>query len=274
MLSAALWKAADMTPLHSDTLVIDDISRCSADLAALLDSNDASTPVKTCGDWTLGDLVWHLSEVQLFWSHIIGDRPEGPETYDPPTRPVEGELSGVLRAAGNELVKLLHAADPKDEAWSWSNDHTVGFTIRRQVHEALIHGIDGIFAVGATMPEVPPRLVADGIDEVVGVMLTGTPDWATFEASDDVVELRAMDTDDRWIMRAGKIVGTEPTSGTDLELDGYELDDDAVPTATIEAPALDLLLWMWGRRDAPALDEPGGVQAAGALRRAIVGVTQ
>ncbi len=263
-----------MTPLHSDALDIDDIARSATALADLFDENDAATPVLTCGEWTLADLVWHLSEVQLFWAHIIENRPEGPQTYEPSTRPSDHDLSGILRIAGNELVRLLRAADPEDVAWSWSDDHSVRFTIRRQVHEALIHGIDGILAVGSSMPEIAARLAADGIDEMVGVMLTGTPDWATFDASDNVVLLRASDTDDRWIMRAGKVAGVEPMSGNHLELDGYELDDDAVPTATIEAPALDLLLWMWGRRDAPVFDEPGGIQAAAALRRTIVGVTQ
>ena len=33
-------------------------------------------------------------------------------------------------------------ADPAEPAWTWSAEQTVGFTLRRQAHEALIHRLD------------------------------------------------------------------------------------------------------------------------------------
>lgn len=256
-----------MTPLHPDVLSIADISHAADALADLFDANDPATPVPSCGDWTMADLVWHLTEVQLFWGHIIGNRPEGPETYEPSARPADDELGAGLRTAGVDLVELLSLADDDDVAWSWSDDHTVGFTVRRQIHESMVHGIDGFLAVGAPIPEFEPLLVADGIDELVTVMLTGTPEWATFEPSGGVLELVAPDTGDQWALQPGKIIGTEPASGEALELDGYELDHETIPTATIEAPALDLLLWMWGRAEAPGLTTDAQVAAAVQLRR-------
>ncbi len=255
-----------MTPLHPDVLSIADISHAADALADLFDAHDPTTPVPSCGDWTMADLVWHLTEVQLFWGHIIGNRPEGPETYESPTRPANAELSAGLRTAGVDLVELLSLADDDTVAWSWSEDHTVGFTVRRQVHESMVHAIDGFLAVGAATPEIEPLLAADGIDELVTVMLTGTPDWATFEANGGVVELVASDTGDQWALRPGTIVGTEPTSGKHLERNGYEVDDEVIPAATIQAPALDLLLWMWGRQDAPPTTNPAETEAAQLLR--------
>jgi len=267
-----------MIALHPDTLSIEQIRAWSGELAGLLDGNEPATPVPTCGEWTLADLVWHLTEVQLFWGHIIGNRPAGPETYERPARPT-GDLAPGLRAAGNDLVSLLGAADPEDRAWSWSGDHSVGFSVRRQIHEALIHCIDGLMATGQPLPEVTPWLAADGIDELVQVMLTGTPDWAIFDPSGDVIELRASDTDDRWVMQAGQVIGDEPTSGAHLELDGYELcgagvDGVATPKSTIEAPAIDLLLWMWGRRPDPTFEASADAEAARRLRRTIISATQ
>lgn len=262
-----------MTPLHPDVLAIGDISHAADALADLFDANDPTTPVPSCGDWTMADLVWHLTEVQLFWGHIIGNRPEGPETYDPPTRPADAELSAGLRIAGVDLVELLSLADDDEAAWSWSDDHTVGFTVRRQVHESMVHAIDGFLAVSASVPEIEPLLAADGIDELVTVMLTGTPDWATFRADGGVVELVASDTGDQWALQPGKIIGIEPTSGKELELDGYELDHDTIPMATIEASALDLLLWMWGRADAPATTNAAQIEAAAHLRRTFLAAT-
>lgn len=256
-----------MTPLHPDVLTIDDISAAAGALADVLDANDPMTPVPTCGEWTLADLVWHLSEVQLFWCHVIGNRPEGPETYDRPARPADDALASLLRQTAAELVDLLHEADADDHAWSWSEDHTVGFTVRRQVHESMIHAIDGLLAGAAPLPDVSPHLAADGIDELVNVMLTGTPEWAAFEPSGEVVELVALDSGDQWALRPGTIVGTEPTSGKRVELAGYELDSEAIPTATIEAPALDLLLWLWGRQPAPPTTSPAEIEAGELLRR-------
>jgi len=171
-------------------------------------------------------------------------------------------------------VRLLADADDNETAWSWSEDHTVGFTVRRQVHESMVHAIDGLLAVGAPIPEIEPLLAADGIDEMVRVMLTGTPDWATFEPNGGVVELVASDTGDQWALQPGTISGIEPTSGEALELDGYELDHETIPLATIEAPALDLLLWMWGRADAPATKNAAQIDAAAQLRQSVIGATQ
>jgi len=255
-----------MTPLHPDVLSIADISHAADALADLFDANDPSTPVPSCGEWTMADLVWHLTEVQRFWCHVISNRPEGPDTYDPPSRPADDQLGAGLRKVGVDLVELLSLADDDEVAWSWSDDHTVGFTVRRQVHESMVHAIDGFLAVRAPVPEIEPLLAADGIDELVTVMLTGTPEWATFEAAGGVVELVASDTGDQWALQPGKIIGTQPDSGEPLELDGYELDHETIPTATIEAPALDLLLWMWGRADAPATKNAAQIEAAEHLR--------
>jgi len=203
----------------------------------------------------------------------IRNRPEGPETYEPSPRPADDELGAGLRTAGADLVELLSLADDDDVAWSWSDDHTVGFTVRRQIHESMVHSIDGFLALGAPIPEVEPLLAADGIDELVTVMLTGTPEWATFEPSGGVLELVASDTGDQWALQPGKIIGTEPTSGEALELDGYELDHETIPTATIEAPAFDLLLWMWGRADAPATNNAAQIEASERLRRTFLAAT-
>ncbi len=238
-----------MDPLYGDTLIIEQIRGSSATLANLLDDHDPGLAVPTCGDWTLADLVWHLTEVQVFWGHIIGRRPAGPDSYTPPERPVDAELAAGLRASSQQLTELLLTADPAERAWSWSTDHTVGFSIRRQIHESLVHSIDGILAAGQRLPDVSPQLAADGIDEMVRVMITGRPSWASFESGSSSIELRASDTGDQWLLRAGRAVGTEPVSEQAMDLPRYELIDDAAPSATIEGPALDLLLWMWGRLD-------------------------
>lgn len=148
----------------------------------------------------------------------------------------------------------------------------MAFTIRRQIHEALVHSIDADMAVGRPLPDVAPKLAADGVDEIIGVMLTGTPEWAAFEPDDGVLRLSTLDTGDSWALRPGTVVGTPPDGDADVRLAGYELVD-LEPTAIIEADALDLLLWMWGRLDPSVLSRSTDDAATQLLRTTITEVT-
>lgn len=223
-------------------------------------------PVPTCPGWSLADLVWHLTEVQRFWEHVVTVRPAGPDGHEEPARPPDDELRAALEDAATSLVAALEGVDPGDPAWSWSDDdHTVGFTLRRQSHEALVHHVDGLLAAGADLPPIDPRLGADGVDEMIVVMLTGVPDWASFERRPGVVSLRARDTGDEWTLGLGRMTGTSPESGTSYDLGALELVDEPA-TTVVEGTALDLDLWLWGRRDLADLDVRGDDAAARQLR--------
>lgn len=152
-----------MVPLHGDTLVIDRTRASSNLLADLLESNDPGVPVATCGDRNVADLVWRLMEVRVFWGHIIGERPCGPESYAQPTRLQDSELAAGPGGSPDRLVELLMRADSAGKVWSWSDDHTVGFSIRRQIHESLVHCIDGCAASGDD-PSCDPVMVSRSRD--------------------------------------------------------------------------------------------------------------
>lgn len=234
-----------------------------------------ATPVPTCGDWTLGDLVWHLAEVQDFWVFVIANRPDGPDSYVRPDRPPDDELADLLADRCDGLLDVLAQADPADTAWSWSVDQTVGFTLRRQTHEALIHHVDGLLAVGEPMPDVDAAVAADGVDELVGVMLTGIPEWADFAPAPDTVRVITTDEPGTWTLTFGRMTGTSPTSGTTYDIDAAELVDDFDdPSTTISGRALDLDLWLWGRRDVSALTITGDPAGADRLRAQVAESTQ
>ncbi len=250
---------------YPDAVGVDVIREHSLALVDVAGRAALDTPVPTCPGWSIADLVWHLTEVQLFWAHVIGRRPAGPDSYEAPPRPDDTVVVAGLDRATTCLVDRLTDLDPDEPAWSWADDHTVGFTLRRQSHEAVVHHVDGCLAAGAPIPTISPRLAADGIDEMIGVMLSGVPEWASFERRTGVIELRTHDTDDSWTLAFGRMIGTAPESGTVHDLDALDPVDEPADTV-VEGSALDLHLWLCGRGDIARLEVSGDPIRAGQLR--------
>ena len=159
---------------------------------------DPEARVPGCPDWTAADLLWHLAGVQRFWATIIdrGDRP-GPDDLEEPTaRP--RRTTGCSRPSTSysaALVAALEAADPAEPAWTWSAEQTVGFTFRRQAHEALIHRLDAEQTAGQVTP-LDPALAADGVDECLDVMFGGAPPWGAFAPLPHYVRVDITDRDE------------------------------------------------------------------------------
>lgn len=244
-----------------------EIHRLTTTLADATAAADLTTAVPTCGEWTLADLVWHLTDVQKFWTYIISSRPADPIGYTRPARGADSELVDGLRRAVDALVAVLESADPNESAWSWSREQTVGFTIRRQTHEALTHCVDGLLAIGAPLPPVPPELAADGIDEVLTVMPDGTHSTDDFIGSGDRLRLTAVDTHDAWAFELGRRGGQGA-----IELAASS--DPAHTTTQISGGALELNLWLWGRGATDPLLIEGDVRGADELRMLIAESTQ
>ena len=248
-------------------------------LVALGRAHPLGTPVPTCGDWNLGDLIWHLFEVEHFWCHVIGGRPDAtPASYERPVRPNDdAALPDWLEAASHELVTLLDAADPAEPAWSWSEaDRSVGFTVRRQTHEAIVHHLDGVLAVGGSPDDVrvDPSVAADGIAELVDVMLTGVPPWAEYHPSTDTVRLELPGLDRQWDLEFGRVTGTSPDTGIAHDLVAFDRRHDVeLPDATVAGAPLDLLLWLWGRIGLDRVAVTGDQTYPARLREAIVDAT-
>lgn len=223
-------------------------------------------PVAACPGWTLHDLGLHLLEVHTFWTFIIESRPAGPDGYAAPEAPPADALGGALRRQVRELAGALDSSNPADEAWSWAVEQTVGFTLRRQTHEALIHLFDAVLAVdGAPAPEVPLGVAADGVAEMFDVMLGGLPSSWTFVPDGVTFRLEATDAARSWTLGFGEFAG--------VMRDGREMSGTALAPASTDAPdvvisgtALDLDLWLWGRAGTDTLTITGDTAVATRLR--------
>jgi hypothetical protein len=236
----------------------------------VLSSCEPSARVPTCPDWKATDLLWHLARVQWFWGKIVADRPSGPETLDEPEKP-DGypERLTLFETWSDELMCALNKAGATDPAWSWAEEQTVGFTLRRQAHEALIHRLDAELTANAAQMPIDPRLALDGIYEALDVSLKrGSSD--TLRASTDLyLQLNVADIGDRLWLRLDRLA-EQPAPGSHTGDEAVVRVDEpaARPAAYITGAASAIDAWVW-RRANNGLSVEGDLAALERFRTAI-----
>ncbi len=246
----------------------------SARFREVLAACDPAARVPSCPDWDAADLLWHLATVQRWWAEVLTARPAKPEDVEPPRPESYDGLLASYDEWSRHLADVLEAADPADAAWNWSDDHTVGFILRRQAHEALIHRVDAELAAG-TGSDVDPVLASDGVHEVLAVMYGGCPPWGRWEPGEGLVRVDATDTGEEFWVRFGIFSGTDPDSGTsyadeeDFHVVPAPDDAEVEPDVVVDGPAAALDLWLWSRGDDSAISVAGD-EATYARFRAIV----
>lgn len=235
----------------------------SARFRAALAGCDPAARVPACPDWDAGDLLWHLGAgVQGFWADIVEQRPEGPaEGRTDPERPAASyaEILARFDAEHARLVAALEAADPAEPAWTWSTEQTVGFTFRRQAHEALIHRIDAEQTAGLPVGEPDPALAADGVDETLAVMFGGCPPWGRFTPLPHHIRVDLTDVGTSLWVQLGRFTGTDPDGGKTYDEDDIQVvgDPGTAPDVTVAGTAATVNLWLWKRGD------DSGIRVAG-----------
>ena len=250
---------------------LDSLRSDSGRFVALLAALDPGGGVPACPEWTVDDLVWHLTEVQWFWGSIVSGRLSAPDRAreGAPTRPSShGALIDRCREASDRLVEALAAAAEDEPVWTWHQpDQSVGFVLRRQAHEALIHRIDAELASGVTPAAIAVDMAADGVDEMLDVVLGTVPSWGHFEPDGDAIRVHASDADRRWGVAFGRFCGTSPDTGTTHDLPAVSVGLDAVDAVTaVAGPAADLDLWLWGRSGLDRLTLSGETRLVDRLR--------
>src|SRR5690349_14822372 len=73
-----------------------------------------------CPESKLGDLGWHVSEVDWFWRTIAGGRLSAPpEESRRPARPADDDLLETFLTGAEDLVETLRTADQSASCWTW-----------------------------------------------------------------------------------------------------------------------------------------------------------
>jgi uncharacterized protein (TIGR03083 family) len=274
--SVAVTRFASMVsalvpPRPSYPTYLDHIRTESARFRDVLAGCDPTARVPGCPDWDASDLLWHLTGVQWFWARIIRLRPAAPD--DDAGRPERPEayaaLLEVFDACSADLVAQLEAADPAEEAWHWSDDHTVGTTFRRQAHEALIHRLDAEQTAGQ-VTALDAELAADGVMELFEVMYGGEPPaWGRFEPGDGLVRVELTDRGQEIWVRPGMFFGTDPKSQKNYDGPHLVLSEAGEAAVQVRGEAAALDAWLWRRRDEDGLEVSGDPEVYAAFRAAV-----
>ncbi|MBD7979838.1 maleylpyruvate isomerase N-terminal domain-containing protein [Oerskovia merdavium] len=265
---------------------MDALASIARDSALFLDAVRAARPdarVPACPEWGAADLTYHLAEVQDFWSAVVGPAEgRGLDGDDVRTlrRPDDDAALPTLAAeATARLLAALAGRDPHEPCWSWHDaGRTVGWVRRRQAHEALVHRVDAEQTAGRDVTSADPEVAADGVDEILRVLVDGIPEWATFTPDGSTISV-AVDgpgeTPRSWELAFGRLAGTGPESGTAYDLDSAQLVDlPGSTSAQVSGAAWDLDLWLWGRGERDGLVVRGDAALADRLRAVAVQETQ
>lgn len=206
---------------------------------------DLEATVPCCPGWTVSDLVKHLGTVYAHKSMVVE---EGwTERQDRSISVPGGDLIEWFDRSVAHLLDVLARHDPSEPIWTWiEDDQTIGFWYRRMAHESLIHRIDAEQALGLHS-DIDEDLAADGVDEILNVMMSGAPSWASCQFGGRVARLEVPGRS--WTVRLGSFTGTSPSSGIHYvdEPTLEVVDPHAKFQAVISGSASLVDGWMWGR---------------------------
>ncbi|WP_280271759.1 maleylpyruvate isomerase family mycothiol-dependent enzyme [Nocardia wallacei] len=198
-------------------------------LADLYLSADPATPVPTCPDWTLANLVAHVGRATRWAAATIAARTTAPiDIREVPgiRRPHDpDEAARWLRGGARAMLDNL--ATTGDDTPVWTTTGTVrpaAWWVRRLLHEATVHRADATLALGREFV-LAPALAADGLSEFLGVV-AWVPHLGTALDEGTSLRLQAHDTDDTWtIHRSGdRITFTDSGAPATLTLRGTATD--------------------------------------------------
>lgn len=220
------------------------ITEHSRGLARAAEGNLAAR-VEHCPDWSVADLVNHLTQTHWFWTTIV-DRhlTEEPDESERPPRAEPDRLIPEFLAGADWMARVLSSADPATRVWTWSpHQRDAAFVTRHQVQEAAVHHWDAVNAAGGELV-IASDVAADAVDEQLTFSLSGPSGYVQGEGEDlgGRFALRCADADAdadaAWTVRDGdrpRNLVVEPGVAPE------------VPAIT--ATASDLLLWTYRRVD-------------------------
>lgn len=238
---------------HLDLLAHDTMRMVGA-----LRRTDPEAAVPGCPDWTAGDLLTHLIEMNDIWGWLVVNRPRNfDEGFTAVTIAADhaGRLD-QLDASNHDLVEALRAAGPDEPVCFFGEPASAARVARLMALETVMHSRDAEVSAGLVPSPIPTEVAADGVDQ----QLTHLDDPGDTRRLPAGVTLTSTDTGDSW---------TVLVAGDDLDAT-LRLTHQAPAGAQISAPASALLPWLFARtHDATLVDESGDPALLRTLRLAL-----
>ena len=242
--------------------MLDRLRDATARMRRTLETAAPAAVPPACGGWTVADVADHLGGVHLWAAACL--RSTNFPGWEHPRRPRGSQtLSDWYAGCAATLLAELEGVDPSRPVWTFSDhDATAAFWSRRQVHETTIHRVDVEQARGLAhdrgIEGVPTDLAADGVDEVLTVLMPRTlvrhrrrPPEQVLPVPEPVA-LVCPDADRSWTVQLvdGRLVTRPGTEGA---------------VATLAGPAAYTYLALWNRAPRDRFEVSGDREAAGQL---------
>jgi uncharacterized protein (TIGR03083 family) len=161
---------------------------------------DLRARVPACPGWTVYDLVVHLGNVHAWASTIVETGQRAVEQNDEPRSTKARSVREWYFAKAEDLYQVLRHTPSQKPCWNFVfGSGVVQFWQRRQLHETTIHQVDLDLAVSRT-PSLSPGVAADGVGEVLTVMLPRMLQRGRRAVLDAPLQLTASDTGDSWVV--------------------------------------------------------------------------
>ena len=228
-----------------------------ARFTALAARLDAETPVPTCPEWTVRDLIAHQGEVHRWATDLIRGRWDGMSPADQADRvaaPLGPVLIGWFTDGVHDLIDALKNAPDNLQSMVFLLDAPPPrhFWARRQANETRMHRIDALSAELGRKPvaaetDITTAEAIDGIDELLNGFI---PRKRTNLRSAEpfTIAIEPNDIDRRWVLA----VSDDPVVTTET---------DAPADATFGGSATEVYLGLWNRgTEMTATGRPGALE--------------
>lgn len=202
---------------------------------------DPAQSVPTCPSWTLAQLTEHVGFGHRWAALNVERRATEPvpqdDTDDTQVPQDAEERSRWLLSGARRLVEAVHRTGPRTTVWSWAEDQTARFWLRRITHDTLVHRLDAELAVGRPV-SIAPDLAADSVTDLLDMfrILPKVDDFPALAGLSGQGQTLHFHATDPQLGEAGEWLVRRTPSG--VEWDHQHEGGDVV----VEGPAQDLLL--------------------------------
>ena len=206
-------------------------------------------PVLACPGWTVGHVLAHVGRGYNWIGEMARERALEPTPMRPQDHsfdPRDPTITFWFEASFARFRDTLESMHEDEPMWSWSGEKRAGFWLRLMAHETAIHRVDTQSAHGEPEP-IAAELAADAINGMLAWFLPDCRSNSLLPSRGERYSFCQTDGGDYWLL-------TFEGNSVSVRREPDEAD------VTIEAPASDILLFLWHRLPPERLPASGNRQ--------------